>query len=400
MTSATILGPLNAIHELQAQLLEDVPDADAHRQFHPELGSLAWYLGRGVYQELYWLREKITGDDDLSTRVAHLFTPGALPLAEQCAQLPPNDHLLNWAAEIWEAHLVRLANPGGLPPHPLLEADRLPWFLLQEQARHYESMLMVLQLRSLETPTDDYRVREPLRASPPHYATHLIDQGHYRIGARNEPAACDNELPPQAVELAPYRIATRPVTNGDWLAFMEAGGYDDPACWSQEGWAWRQNETGAHPLTWRQDAQGQWYALGINGPADLVADQPVSGINRYEAEAFAKWAASLGGALEGAVLQHEYQWEVAARTGGIEMSGRVWEWCANPFHAYPEFEPWPSMENSQAFFDAGYVSLRGGSLHTQRVRRRTSARHRLRPEQRFGFAGLRLVFPPGEETRW
>jgi len=400
MTSAAILGPLNAIHELQAQLLEEVPEADAHRQYHPELGSLAWHLGRGVYQELYWLRETVAEDDNLSARVAHLFTSGKMPLADQCAQLPPRDHLLNWAAEIWEEHMLRLANPGGLPAHPLLDGDRLQWFLLQEQARLYEAMLMVLQLRSLEMDTEAYRVREPLRASPPLYATYLVDQGHYRIGARGEPAACDNELPPQAVELAPYRIARRPVSNSDWLAFMEDGGYEQQAFWSGEGWSWRQSGQGAHPLTWRQDSEGHWYALGINGPADLVAEQPVSGINRFEAEAFANWTASHGETLEGAVLQHEYQWEVAARTGGIEMFGRAWEWCANPFHPYPEFEPWPSEENSKAYFDQGYASLRGGSMHTQRVFRRASARHWSRPEQRFGFTGMRLVFPPGEETRW
>ena len=116
MTSPEILGRLASLHELTAHLIESTPAADINRQYHPELGSLAWYFGQSVYLETYWLREVIQGDDDLTRRVAPLFTPGAMPLAEQCAALPPADHLLNWAAEIRDTHLMRLANPGSLPP--------------------------------------------------------------------------------------------------------------------------------------------------------------------------------------------------------------------------------------------------------------------------------------------
>lgn len=144
MTSPAILGPLSSLHQMLIHLVENIPEADANRQFHPRLGSVAWYLGRCVYQELYWLREIVSGDADLSVRVEQLFAPAAMPLVEQCARLPPKDHLLNWAAEIQEEHLLRLANPGSLPEHPLLQDNRLQWFLLQEQSRNYACMLMVL----------------------------------------------------------------------------------------------------------------------------------------------------------------------------------------------------------------------------------------------------------------
>jgi iron(II)-dependent oxidoreductase len=119
------------------------------------------------------------------------------------------------------------------------------------------------------------------------------------------------------------------------------------------------------------------------------------GLSQHEATAFANWAASLGGNLAGAVVQHEYQWEVAARSGLIEQVGRVWEWCANPFHPYPQFCPYPSDDVSETFFDQRHFSLRGASLHTQPSVRRPSFRNWAPAEDRFRFTGTRLVFPPG-----
>ena len=150
-----------------------------------------------------------------------------------------------------------------------------------------------------------------------------------------------------------------------------------------------------HLINWAAEIQDEhWYGIGFNGPVDLLPDEPVSGIGRHEAQAFAAWTASLGNGLEGAVLQHEYQWEVAARSGKIEGTGRAWEWCANPFHPYPQFTPFPDTQVSQPFFGDEFFSLRGASLHTQRCLRRASFRNWASPGDRHGFAGTRLVFPP------
>lgn len=394
MTSPAILGPLSSIHQMLLRLVESVPETDAARQYHPELGSLKWYLGRSIYQELFWLRETLIRERDLSARVEDLFRPGRLPLAAQCAQLPPKDHLLNWAYEILDHHLTLLANPGQLPAHPLLEGDRLPWFLLQEHGRNYESMLMVLVQRSLTASPLDYRVRQPLQPVTPTAQTKEILQGHYRIGSREDPAAYDNELPAQAVELSSFRINTRPARNAEFLAFMEAGAYAERQFWTQAGWDWQTSQGSGHPEHWRRDNAGNWYGVGVNGPSDLDPDQPVMGINQHEAKAYANWVANLGEDTAGAVLVHEYQWELAARSGAISELGRAWEWCSNPFHPYPEFQAFPSAEVSERFFDQGHVSLRGASLHTQRALRRASFRNHAPPEQRFLFAGTRLVFPP------
>jgi len=398
MTSPSLLASLNGLYQMQARLLESASDADAASPYNPELGSLNWLYGLSVYQELYWLREVLMADADLSKRVEPLFRPGELSILEQCERMPPKDHLLNWAAEIRDDHLMRLANPDLLGRHPLLENDRLQWFLVQEQAKHYESMLLALNQRSLHIKDMGYQVQCPLAPADPHWETKEISQGHYRIGARNRPDAYDNELPPQAVELSSFRIALRPVSNSQYLSFMLAGGYTEREFWTESGWAWLQLTQIEHPEYWRRDRAQNWFGIGINGPLDLPPNEPVYGISQHEAQAFAKWADSRGGESTGAILQHEYQWELAARSGVLDQLGRTWEWCNNPFHPYPKFQPFPDANTSMEDFSTGRVSLRGASIHTQPILRRSSMRHRAAAEQRYQLTGMRLVFPP--RHRW
>jgi len=378
VTAPEILGRLASIREMTAHLVENQPASDVNRQFHSEIGSIGWYFGRSVYEETYWLREVMQGDDDLTRRVRHLFSPGGMSLADQCVSLPPRDHLLSWAAEIRDTHLALLANPGLLPPHPLLADDRLQHFLVQQQSMAYEAMLWVLQEKALAQTLADYHPRQPLEARTPSPEAPLVEQGHYRIGSRFEPWAYDNELPPQAVELSAFRIASRPVSNAEWLAFMQAGGYRH------------------HPHHWRADRAGLWYAIGINGPADLGPDDAVMGICHHEAQAFAAWTSSLGDALSGAALPHEVQWEAGVRSGVVKELGRAWEWCANRFEPYGDYQAPGPREPATSDFDDLHCALRGACLHTQPALRRPSLRNRALPHQDFRFSGLRLIFPPGE----
>lgn len=394
MQSHQLLGQLSALHQMMGHLLMSVPEEDAYRRFQPALPPLAWLLGRSVYLETYWLREVVQQDADMTSRVRALFSDGVEVDEALLEKLPPREHLLNWAIELQGENLMRLANPAKLPPHPLVTQERVMPLLLQQQAVLVEQMLAQLSERRLKEPTD-FVVSAPLQAMPPSEEHADIHKGHYRIGAKDDPAALDSELPPNMVELHAFRIDRHPVGNGAWLSFLEAGGYADQNLWSHGGWAWKQQHHN-HPHHWRQDGNGHWYGIGLNGPFELLADDAVSGISQHEALAYANWVSTLGGLLEGAVVQHEYQWEVAARTQAISDYGRVWEWCANPFHRYSGYlEPQDPEEATQEF-DAGHFSLRGGCLHTQRIQRRSSYRHHGAPDQRFHFSGTRLVFPPSK----
>lgn len=375
------------------QLLETVEEADIYRTYHPRLAPLAWYFGRSIYLETYWLREVVQADAEITTRVRHIFSSAPLPSEQQLRQLPPKDHLLNWALELQEENLMRLANPSLLGAHPLLTDNRLHWIIVQEHARNYEKMVLVLNQRKLAE-NQDHRVQRLLTPRQPDAETVEVHRGHYRLGANQDPAAYDNEQPTQIVELSGYRIQLIPVSNAAWLAFMQADGYSSSELWSNEGWSWQQQEKITHPHYWRQDQKGNWYAIGLNGPFELIPEEPVSGICKFEAEAYANWLSTFGDAYSGAVPQHEFQWEVAARNRAIRGYGRVWEWCANIFQPYNEFHPAEYPEGRTMDFDDKQFSLRGACIHTQRALQRPSFRHRASPGDNHLVAGVRLVFPP------
>jgi iron(II)-dependent oxidoreductase len=311
------------------------------------------------------------------------------------AAVPPRDHLLNWALEIFDQDLTHLANPGLLPGHPLLRDGWIVAYLTQALSRCYEDMVVVLTERRLQDIAMAYKVQTPLVPRLPRADAAAIDQGHYRIGAR-EGVVFDNETPAMSVELHNFRIQRQPVTNAELLAFLVDGGYEDAAWWSEEGEAWRAEASTPHPHHWRRDNAGRWYGIGVNGPADLVAEDPVHGLNRYEAEAFARWAAEKGGGMEGAVLQHEFQWEVAARGGHLEGAGRVWEWCGNVFDPYDAYVVPEDPEMVTRDFDGRHYALRGAALHTQTPIRRATYRGRALSQVRHRATGLRLVLPPSD----
>ncbi|MBB1125137.1 SUMF1/EgtB/PvdO family nonheme iron enzyme [Thiospirillum jenense] len=389
MTAPTLLAQFAHLQTLMRDLVQNANPADATATPLPNQPSLAWYLGRSVYRELYWLREYLTGDDDLSARVRSLFIKDAQPLNEQLAALPPPQHLVYWAEDIQDAHLQQLATPGVLPDHPLLTDDRLIWWLLQEHAKDFERMIGVQFALQCQRALTNYQVTTPLIAAVPNeMPTATIQAGHYRIGSRYEPAAYDNELPPQAVELSGFRITQTPMTNAQFLAFIDAGGYQDETLWSAPP-----SSNWHAPLHWRRDSLGNWYGVGLNGAADLIADAPVKGISPAEASAFVQWIGREYANYAGAVLPHEYQWEVAARLGKLEQLGQVWDCCANELHPYPEYQPVIDNPIAATQFSNGLRVIRGGGLHTQPCLRRVSLRHWVGITTRDQVIGLRLVLP-------
>jgi gamma-glutamyl hercynylcysteine S-oxide synthase len=393
--TSQLLGQLSSLHQMLAHLFNSVPEDDCYRRFHPDLPPLAWLYGRCAYVESYWLRKVVIGNDDLTSRVRHLFGVDIKPNKEIIEQLPPREHLLNWALAQQEQNLKLLANPAQLPQHSLVASERLIPRILQSQAVLLEQMLAHLTERQLQKP-QIFHVTTPLYVGKPSADHADGNRGHYRIGAKQAPTATDNELPPNVVELDAFRIDHHPVSNSAWFGFMKAGGYGDPSLWELDGWEWKQQHTDNHPHHWRQDDRGNWFGIGLNGPFELLPGDAVTGISQHEALAYANWVSNHGGDFEGAVVQHEYQWEVATRSKTIKNFGRAWEWCSNPFHRYTGYLEPEDPEAATQNFDAGHFSLRGGSLHTQRIQRRSSYRFHAYPQQRCLFSGTRLVFPASQ----
>ncbi|MGN6527685.1 MAG: ergothioneine biosynthesis protein EgtB [Burkholderiaceae bacterium] len=236
-----------------------------------------------------------------------------------------------------------------------------------------------------------------------------FDGGDVAVGHDGAGFSFDLELPRHVARVAPFRLATRPVTNREWIGFIEDGGYEDPSLWLSDGWDSVQAQGWRAPLYWERDATtGARVSMTLAGLQPLAPDAPVAHVSFFEADAYARWA--------GKRLPTEFEWECAARGLAVEgnfvesglwrpapvrageasglrqMFGDVWEWTASPYVAYPGFRPAAGAvgEYNGKFMNGQYV-LRGGSCASPRSHLRASYRNFFQPVQRWQFSGLRLA---------
>ncbi len=348
---------VDALTEGRARTLAIVDrfDDDFLRAQHsPLMSPLVWDLAHvGNYEDL-WLVRACGGDavradlDDMYDAFRHPRAGRpALPL------LSPSQ-ARSYIAEVRERALALLDEPTFL--HRMV---------VQHEHQHDETMLATIALAGVD----------PTRCSPD-YAPVLalastwwrFDGGTAVIGTDDDPWAYDNERPAHVVDIAPFEIATAPVTNEQYAAFVADGGYDERRVWSADGWAWRTEQRAHGPLSWHDDRR---------------ADVPVCHVSWYEADAFARWA--------GARLPTEVEWEAAHRSGALDGVGHVWEWTASSFVAWPGFVAHPYREYSEVFFGPEYKVLRGGSWATHPTVRRPTFRNWDFPIRRQIFSGLRLA---------
>ena len=213
----------------------------------------------------------------------------------------------------------------------------------------------------------------------------LCDIGHGGAGF-----AFDNETPRHRVYLQPFELASRLVTNAEFAAFVEGGGYADPALWLAEGWDWRAAQQIAQPLYWQRNAEGGWSVFTLGGLQPLHGDAPALHLSYYEADAFARWA--------GARLPTEAEWEHAAQIApahghALEQLLEVaWQWTQSSYAAYPGFRVAEGAvgEYNGKFMVNQYV-LRGSSCATPPGHARTSYRNFFPATARWQFTGVRLA---------
>jgi ergothioneine biosynthesis protein EgtB len=225
--------------------------------------------------------------------------------------------------------------------------------------------------------------------------------GIREIGARGGGFAFDNELPRHRVLVHEHRIASREVTNGEYLEFIRDRGYERVDLWLADGWA-AVNERGwDRPLYWNADCSA---GFTLGGERDLDMNAPVTHVSYYEADAFARWA--------GARLPTEQEWELAAEAeqragnllgsgfwhpvpasdGNRQFFGDNWEWTSSPYSPYPGFRPLPgSLGEYNGKFMCNQVTVRGGSCVTADDHIRPSYRSFFYPDARWQFLGVRLA---------
>jgi len=185
------------------------------------------------------------------------------------------------------------------------------------------------------------------------------------------------------VLLRPFAMASRPVSNGEYQAFIADGGYRRPEFWLSDGWARVQDENWEAPLYWLKDGDGQESVFTLSGLQSLDPHAPVEHVSFYEAAAYAAWS--------GARLPTEFEWEASSQCLAHGV-GEVWEWTRSSYDPYPGFKPFSGIAAEyNGKFMVGQMVLRGGSTATPVGHIRPSYRNFFPAQTRWQFSGIRLA---------
>ncbi|EKV30075.1 hypothetical protein C882_0156 [Caenispirillum salinarum AK4] len=306
--------------------------------------------------------------------------------------------------------LLAIAEPDTLAAMlPVLEIG------LAHEEQHQELILMdILDLFSRNPLRPAYRPAEAAPAASGAAAAlrwHEHPGGIVGIGHGAPGFAFDNEGPRHDALLRPFRIASRCVTNGEWLAFMQDGGYERPDLWLMDGWGTVQAEGWQAPEYWVRDGDGGggWLQYGLTGTGPIDPAAPVVHISFYEADAYARWAGArlpteeeweavaAGLPVEGHFLVHPARDALTPRpapaaVGPVQMFGDVWEWTGSPYRPYPGYRP-PAgtLGEYNGKFMSSQMVLRGGCCATPAGHLRPTYRNFFYPHERWAFSGVRLA---------
>lgn len=402
--------------------LVDFDDTELHRQYDPLMSPLVWDLAHIGQQEELWL---LRGGDParpgmLPADVEGLYDAFTHPRASR-VDLPllAPEQARKYCATVRSKVFDEL---GALP-----DGDGFVFGLvLSHEHQHDETMLQALNLR---TGAPLLGAGCGLPAGRPGLAgtSVLVPGGEFVLGvdATDEPFALDNERPAHRVDVATFRIGRVPVTNREWRAFIDDGGYRQPRWWTERGWRHCVQAGLTAPAFWGPDHTSR---IRFGHIEDLPDDEPVQHISYFEAQAYAAWA--------GARLPTEIEWEKAcawdpaigarrrypwggtdpsaelANLGGAalrpapvgaypdgasaygaqQLLGDVWEWTSSPLRPWPGFAPMIYQRYSEPFFDGDYRVLRGGSWAVAPEILRPSFRNWDHPYRRQIFAGVRLAW--------
>ena len=319
-------------------------------------------------------------------------------------------------------HLAALDSSSVAEAGPLLAGGFVYGMVAQHEHQHVETLLATLQLVTDPVLPPPAGAAWPAPVPRPEPGEVEIPAGRYEIGSDGA-WAYDNERPRHTVQLAAFRIDRYPVSNAEFVRFIDDGGYRRAELWAGPGRDFARSEGLEHPLFWRRGETG-WERRRFDRWEPLPPGEPVCHVCWYEADAFARWAGrrlpteaewevAAGGTASGAVRQWPWGdeapdaslanlWPVGAQPApvgtfpegrsswGVEqLVGDVWEWTSSDFGPYPGFRAYPYREYSEVFFGTDYKVLRGGSWAVAPEAMRNSFRNWDYPIRRQIFAGLR-----------
>ena len=393
------------------QLCAHLPADDFGLQAMPETSPLKWHLAHvSWFFETFILKEFDSHYYPFDPAFEMLFNSYYNGVGRPFSR--PQRHLLSRptleAIYDYRRHVDQAMQPMLEKAEVDNEVVRRTELGLHHESQHQELMLTDLKYNLACNPLQPaYYDGQLAGVSAPPLRYLSFDGGLVDIGAPIDGTFCfDNERPRHRHWLEPFELANRPVTNGEYLAFIEGGGYSNPLLWLSDGWTAVQTQQWTQPLYWRR-VDGDWHEFTLYGLKPLDPERPVVHLSYYEADAYARWA--------GARLPTEQEWEYAAGDRPVEQGqfcqpdqlhpdcgceqagiwglyGGVWEWTASPYTAYPGYRPDEgAIGEYNGKFMCNQQVLRGGSSVTPPGHMRASYRNFFYPPDRWQFSGLRLA---------
>jgi len=391
-TSLDLTSPFSA----EDQMLQSMPDCSPAK----------WHLAHTTWFFETFILGNVPGYRPFDPRYKQLFNSyykqlGAHPFrgSRGLMSRPSLEEVhayRHWVDEAMDRQLDRISN----------EVRELVELGLNHEQQHQELILTDIKHALWSSPLRverSARLRAIEDAVPANWIG--FDKGIYEVGHSGEGFAFDNEGPRHEVLLQDFQIASRQVTNAEYLEFMRDGGYRKPELWLSDGWDAVNNQQWNAPLYW-EERDGNWLEFTFAGMRDIDPAAPVCHVSYYEADAFARWS--------GSRLPREEEWEVASLQAGMERTGafsdagrfqpepaqgdapqwfgNVWEWTSSPYIGYPGFVPAAGLvgEYNGKFMCNQFV-LRGGSCATPLSHIRVTYRNFFPPHARWQFMGIRLA---------
>lgn len=355
-------------------LFQDLDYETFSTQAHPEFSPAGWHLGHIAYSWDYWILDKYAGEKLTEPNYERLFAVDGLPKAER-SKLPELSDVINYVNLVGDRLLTYLESSSF---EANTEEEKLWRWLIQHESQHAETATIILQLLNKLSSKCHLKPQISLLDSKQDFKPELITipSGSF-IQGNNCLNSMDNENSPHSVYVDSFAISTHPISQKQYLDFINSGGYGQQQWWNASGWQWLQEQQISKPL--------HWQILGD----DL--DDPVCGINWYEADAYTRFARMR--------LPTESEWEKAASYlanywGDLNMEiprNLVWEWTSTLFYPYPNFVPFPYSGYSSTYFDRQHFVLKGGSWASRSYTLRSPFRNWYQPHVRQIFAGVRCV---------
>lgn len=381
-------------------------------QSMPDVSPTKWHLAHvSWFFETFVLREAVDDYHVFDASYEYLFNSYYNRIGPQHPRperglltRPTVREIFDYRAHV-DAHMRAALERGTLPEamHARIELG------LHHEQQHQELMLMdikhVLWCNPLRPAYRHDLTQSRPRPVRPH-RWHTYEGGLQWVGYDGDGFSYDNERPRHRRYLEPYRLGSRLITCGEYLQFMQDGGYQRPELWLSDGWDCVQHAGWRAPLYW-EERDGQWQVFTLGGMRTLRPEEPVCHLSYYEADAFAtymgarlpdeaEWElAASQQPVEGNVVESEHLHPVAAPQKGAapaQLFGDVWEWTRSPYTPYPGFRaPDGALGEYNGKFMCNQNVLRGGCCATPGSHLRATYRNFFAPACRWQFAGLRLA---------